>query len=137
MKNLSVYLSLILLPISIGAQNELTGNVKDAKDSSAIVGATIYIQDMKTGAASGIDGSYSIKNLPKGNFLVEVRMSGYTPIIREVEINGVTTVNFRMSVSSIEFQEVVITGLSSSTERQTDPVPVNIVSQNDFLQNSS
>ncbi len=137
MKNLFIYLSLILLPLNIVAQNELTGNIKDAKDSSIIVGATIYISDMKTGSSSGIDGSYSIKNLPEGHFLVEVRLTGYAPIIQEVEIDGVTTVNFRMTIANYEFNEVVITGVSSATERKSDPIPVNVVTQKDLLQNSA
>ena len=137
MKNLFIYLSLILLPLNIVAQNELTGNIKDAKDSSIIVGATIYISDMKTGSSSGIDGSYSIKNLPEGHFLVEVRLTGYAPIIQEVEIDGVTTVNFRMTIANYEFNEVVITGVSSATERKSDPIPVNVVTQKGLLQNSA
>ena len=141
MKNIKQYfciLSCITIFSPMFAQNELVGKIKESiKDSTALAGVTVYIPDLKLGAITNADGAYTIKNIPNGTYLLEVNSIGYASQNKEVTIKGTATANFILKPSSMEMKEVIVTGVSSATERQSDPIPVSVVSQNDILQNSS
>ena len=140
MKNLKNYLIIILcLYTSLVAfsQNIITGKVNSAKDSSVLVGVTVYIPDLKLGAATDINGNYTIKNVPKGSFLAVVSYIGYASQTKEISVEETAIVNFTLEESGTSMTEVVVTGVSSATEQRNNPIPVSIVNQKDFLQNSA
>lgn len=130
----SKYIPLIFLfsfiKIITQAQISLSGKITEAKNHSTLNGATIYIPDIKTGAVSKADGSYEIKNIPNGTYLVEVSFIGFASQTKEVKVKGLATTDFTLDESTLESPEVVITGVTSATEQQTNPAPVSIVSQN-------
>ena len=73
MKKILTILCCAVLKISF-AQNSLTGRVTAAEDLSEVIGASVYIPDLKRGAVTDKDGIYSITNLPKGKFLIECKI---------------------------------------------------------------
>jgi iron complex outermembrane recepter protein len=119
------------------AQISLTGIITSGKNDVKLNGASVYIPDLKTGAISGTDGSYEIKNIPNGSYLVEVSFVGFASQTKEVTVKNHTNVNFNMAISSVESPEVVVTGVASATEQQTNPAPVSIVTQNTFNETTS
>jgi iron complex outermembrane receptor protein len=128
---------LILNPHMSSAQNELKGKIKDSRDSSALTGVSVYIPDLKIGATTDTAGNYIIHNIPQGTFLIEVNLLGYATQNREIETEKSVIANFVMQKSSREFKEVVITGVSAATEQQTNPIPVNVVTQQEMLEHSA
>src|SRR6185312_8027528 len=140
MKKLKTYSFIIIClhtNIAVFSQNILSGKVTSVKDSSALVGVTIYIPDLKLGAATNADGIYTIKNVPKGTFLAVVNLIGYASQTKEVSINETANVNFALEESGTSMTEVVVTGVSAATEQRNNPIPVSIVNQKDLLQNSA
>ncbi len=112
------------------AQILLQGKIAESKNHRNLAGASVYIPDIKTGAISKPDGSYEIKNIPNGTYLVQVSFVGYAAQTREVKVKGSTNIDFVLDVSSVESPEVVVTGVASATEQQTNPAPVSIVPPN-------
>jgi len=110
------------------AQNSLSGKITDAKDSSALIGATITIPEIKAGAISDKLGNFLIKNLPSGSFIVEVTYLGYSTLSRKINIKGNVVHNFSMSSSIIEENEVVVTGVSNATEVKHTVTPMAMLS---------
>jgi iron complex outermembrane receptor protein len=137
LKNYSLIIMCLFTSLTAFSQNTLTGKVTSAKDSSALVGVTIYIPDLKLGAATNAEGNYSINNIPKGTFLAVVNYIGYASQTKEVSINETAVINFTLEESGTSMAEVVVTGVSSATEERNNPIPVNIVNQKDLLQNSA
>ncbi|MFI5148802.1 MAG: TonB-dependent receptor domain-containing protein [Bacteroidia bacterium] len=141
MKNRYLYswfsLLLIVSYQQVYAQNELSGKIRDGKDSSAMAGVSVYIPDLKIGAFTDADGKYILHNIPNGTFLIEIYFTGYATQNKEIETEKSTLADFVMWRSSKEFKEVVITGVSAATEQQTSPIPVSVVTQKDMLQNSA
>jgi len=141
MKHISKYiffLSIFILSQFIGkAQISLNGKITDSKDNSALNGASIYIPDIKTGAVSKADGSYEIKNIPNGTYLVEVSFVGFASQTKDITVNGKSVTDFSLERSTIESPEVVVTGVASATEQQTNPAPVSIVQQNTLQETTS
>jgi iron complex outermembrane receptor protein len=144
MKN---YLQYILYPgilccialISIAADplytGSLSGRITEKGSGKAISNATIYINDLKLGVAADSAGFYSLKNLPSGNFLVEIRSVGYKAITRNVKISGPVTENFVLEENVVEESEVVVTGLSKATQIKRSPIPIVTVNHNAIVSN--
>lgn len=141
MKAISKYIFFLVIFFLIQligkAQISLSGKITDNKDNSALNGASIYIPDIKTGAVSRADGSYEIKNIPNGTYLVEVSFIGFASQTKDITVNGQTVINFSLERSTIESPEVVVTGVASATEQQTNPAPVSIVQQNTLQETTS
>lgn len=115
----------------------LSGKITDKSNGDIIPGATIYIPDLKTGAISGIDGTYKIQNLPSSKLLIQVSFTGYKMIFETIDLSTTVEKNFELELSAKEINEVVITGTSQSGERNKTPTPITIVSKTQLLQNAS
>jgi iron complex outermembrane receptor protein len=114
------------------ADNSLSGTITAKSSNSALPGATVYLPDLHVGASADAQGHYTIKNLPKGRYLVEVHYIGYAAFTQATLINGATTLNIALSETLIEKNEVVITGVNLATTLKQTPTPVSIV-RRDYL----
>jgi iron complex outermembrane recepter protein len=132
------FLSISLLIQFIGkAQTSLSGKITDSKSNSALNGATIYIPDIKTGVVSQTDGTYEIKNIPEGTYLVEVNLVSYATKLLTINIKGISKKDFELEPSPTQLKDVIVTGVISPTDKQKNPVPVTVVNNDYILQNSS
>ncbi len=120
------------------AQNSLTGTIKTAStDSTVVAGASIYIPDLKLGSISKDDGTFTLNNIPNGTYLVQVTAIGYASETKEINVKQSSTANFIMRISSVEVKEIVVTGVSSATEAQSNPQALDVVNHKDFVENSA
>ncbi len=119
------------------AQNVLTGSIKDAKTNAQLPGVTVYIPDLKTSTVTNAGGVYILKNIPAGNYLVEVTLIGYATQTEAVTIKGVIKRNYSLIFSTNQLRDVVVTGVSSATDKQKSPVSVSVMNYKDLLENSS
>lgn len=90
---------------------EIRGVVTDANTGDAMIGVSVSVEELKTGAVTDLDGNYTIKNLPDGLYTLKFSTVGYSPsTIRNVEVKGSkpVTINLQMKESAIEFQEMVV-----------------------------
>ena len=136
-KKFTIIILFVFFSLTIFGQNELTGKITDKKTGSALAGVTVYIPDLKLGAVTDEDGKYTIKNIPKGTFLAVASFIGYASQTKEITVQETAAVDFVMEESGTSLTEVVVTGVSAATEQRNNPVPINIVSQKDLLQNSA
>ena len=136
MKYLNITLYSIFMSISAFSQNTLSGKVVD-KDNAPLEGTIIYIPDLKTGAVTHTDGTYSINNLPKGTYLVQTQFIGYAQKTVTVNINGPTAQDFTLQPLSIDEQEVVITGNAKATAISQNPQQTTEVTNQYIQENSS
>lgn len=136
-KRLSALTGLIILPIALFAAspNSLKGKITDDK-GEAVAGALVSIPDLKTGVPSDATGDYILSGLPKGKYLVEVRLLGYATITKHVNINGESLQNFQLSQSIIEKNEIIITGSSLATEERKSAFPIQSVRMEELKQNA-
>ena len=132
-----VFAFFILLHIAITtqAQNVLKGKITDSETKEIIVGATIYISELKTGTSADKDGNYQIPNISKGKYLVEVKCLGYKNIISTIIVEGETIKNFSITSAISELNEVVVTGVSHSTELRKSPVIVKPIDVRELNEN--
>ena len=118
-------------------KSTLSGIIIDAKTNQPLEGASILLHDIKIGAISKKDGTYTTASFPSGKYLVEVSYQGYASILETVEISGNTIKNFNLSESIVEQEAVTVTGTTSATRIKLTPQPVVIVSKADLFHTSS
>lgn len=138
--NFSTFLKLIIIfmlpSLSSFGVNVLKGRVTDEHGMS-VQGAIIEIGDLKTGAASDSGGYYIIRNLPKGRYVVEVRLLGYSTITRSVAIDGETQQDFQLKEAVVEKNTVLVTGTSLATEERRNITPIQSISLKEMHEHAS
>jgi len=91
-----------------GAQQiTVKGIVTSATDKEPLIGATIQVKGSGTGTITGIDGDYTLMNVPANAILVYSTIGYQT---QEIKVNGQTTINVVLSESAELLDEVVVIG---------------------------
>ena len=145
MKSILVICSILMLlfPFYLIAEStgslkgSLSGKITDKKTGEALPGVNIYFPDLKTGTTTDIDGNYKIDNLPQTRVTIQLSYISYRTVLATVDLSAVTAMNFEMEYAATELNEVVVTGLSKSTEQKRNPTPMSILPKMTLLQNSS
>ena len=133
MKSILIILaSLIALPVL--GQYTISGTIKDNKRNETLVGSTIYFPDLYKGTSADIDGNYSIKNLPSGTFNIEYSFIGYKTQVLHIHLSADTIINIALLPDLKEMKEVIVTGLSKSTELKVSPVPAVITTREQLFE---
>lgn len=108
----SVYLSILTMLVAASAQAQtLRGTVKDAITGEPLVGATVKIVELSTGAVADLNGNYVVKLQQGGRYTIESQFIGYEPSIhKEIMISGVKDVilDIELRENSLEISEVVV-----------------------------
>jgi len=125
----------ILICSLANAQNKLTGKITNTKTGETIPGATVYIPELKTGAAADENGVYIIDNLPRTKVVVQVTFLGYKSAVESVDLESTSLKDFTLEEAITEMNEVVVTGTLRTTEITRSPVPIITVSSKELQQN--
>ena len=85
----------------------ISGNVQVLKSGESLIGATIFIEELKSGSITNAYGFYSI-TIPEGNYLFRYSYIGYKDVVREINLNRNTELNIRLDEDTELLKEVVI-----------------------------
>jgi len=66
----------------------IRGRVRDSKTGEELVGATVYIKELKAGVQAGLDGSYLMKNIRAGKYTISFSYVSYQIQERQVILVG-------------------------------------------------
>jgi iron complex outermembrane recepter protein len=111
---------------------QFSGRVTDAISGEPLVGASVYLADLRTGALTNKEGAFVLNNIASGRHLVEVSFVGYSTITEYVDIKADTKKDFVLSFSIIENDEVVVTGVSAATQVRRAPTPVTVMKKQEL-----
>lgn len=108
----TVLLTLLLLPALLLAQSgKIRGKVTDLNSGEPLVGANVLVVGTSLGAATDINGEYTILNLTAGTYEVKSSYIGYQTITQtNVRINTdlTTQLNFQLPAEGISVGEVIV-----------------------------
>ena len=132
---------LILLSVSTSAlakttekTGKITGKITDITTGKAIAGVTISIPDLKVATSTDANGVYVLKQLPRGQYLIQVTAVGYASVTKMVNLENTYSVDFKLSASNYELDDVIVTTVGNTTTKQRSPLPVTVVTHNMILQ---
>ena len=86
----------------------ISGTVRDKSNGEALIGATIYIKELKTGGTTNAYGFYSLNVKPDLYTLVFSYM-GYQSLEKKIELKKGQTINIELEKQETLLDEVVIT----------------------------
>ena len=141
MKNLYIFL-MLLTALTLQAENidvqraTLQGNVKNKKNEP-IIGAAIYLPELKTGAVTDMNGKFQIEELPAKSILVQVSSLGYKMLADKLTLTNNTQKNFVLEETIIEINEIAVTGQSSAMQMQKMPTPISLISNRELRQQTA
>jgi hypothetical protein len=103
-------LCLLALPGHLRAQGKLTvsGYIKDAQTGEALIGASIYVQEISGGTTTNPYGYYSV-TLPRGQYTLTISYVGYVTRKMSVLLEQNTTLNLEITQEDFQMDEVVVT----------------------------
>src|SRR6218665_570892 len=89
----------------------LTGVVVTS-DGQPAPGVSVYLKELEKGTVTSTNGDFSFRNIPAGEYHLEVSMLGFEKISRVVTLtqDQATHVKIELQESSITFDEVTISG---------------------------
>ncbi len=80
---------LLLLVAGFGASaGNIRGHVRDAKDTSAMVGVAVTVRGVERNAVTDIDGNYEIVNVPDGSYSLEFSYVSYNKVVATATVAG-------------------------------------------------
>ncbi|MDH7528831.1 MAG: carboxypeptidase-like regulatory domain-containing protein, partial [Ignavibacteria bacterium] len=99
--------------IFAGTTGKIAGRVTDARTGEGIPFANVIIEGTTLGAATNLEGYYTIINVPPGVYTLRASVVGYeTKIVTNVRVNIdlTTRIDFELREKTVELgQEVVVT----------------------------
>ncbi len=103
---------IILLPVLVFAgPGKIAGKVTDKNSGEPLIGVNVLIVGTTMGAATGVDGSYFILNVPPATYSLRFSYVGYRDVTISnamVSADYTTELNAAMTEESIELKEVQI-----------------------------
>lgn len=97
------------------APSSVEGYVRDAQTNEPLIGTNVILMGTSLGAATDINGKYTIRNIPEGTYTIRATYIGYKFSQFKIEIKGGQHISqdFKLEPESIEGQAVVVTGQAS------------------------
>ena len=107
----------------------LFGHVVDKHAKSHVAYATIVLLGTTIGTTTDATGHFLLKNLPLGDYTVEVRALGYTTQRQTVCLHGAGTVevNFEVEEEAVSVDQVVVSANRSETLKREAPSLVSVL----------
>ncbi|GJQ22056.1 MAG: outer membrane protein [Bacteroidia bacterium] len=109
----------LFFPTDVFSQTTLDGSIQgivvDSTTGEPIVGANVFLQGTTLGAATGLDGSFSIRSLPPGRYTVMASFVSYSKVRIEnviVAAGQATRLRVLLQEEVIQTNEVVVEGRS-------------------------
>ena len=110
-------------------QGSISGRVTDADTGDPLVGANVLVVGTNLGAATDINGEYSISAVPAGAQRLNANYIGYASKSSNVDIaaDGSATTDFGLTVAALNLNEVIVTGTGTAVEKSKVGNSVGIV----------
>lgn len=127
-KFLMSFVTMLLLTISLWAQNTVKGKVVDAETGETIPGASVLQQGTSNGTSTDIDGNFLLQLSGKGKLLIT--FVGYSDKVVAFDATNMTNLGtITLSQGALGLDEVVVIGsglIDVVKDRQT-PIAVSTV----------
>ena len=125
---LNLYFIQIALSINEKDKCTVSGYVKDAKNGEALIGATVFINEIQTaGITTNAYGFYSL-TIARGNYTIIAQFVGYTPITQTLKLDQNKKIDFELSEKVTELNEVIVTSTRQKQNVEKPEMGVNNLS---------
>ncbi|MCF8381771.1 MAG: TonB-dependent receptor [Bacteroidales bacterium] len=123
-----IFLFLLVGGISesvLGQRYTISGFIRDAASNEQLIGANVYESSSLNGTISNFYGFYSL-SLSPGEVRIIISYLGYENQLHAFKLTKDTVINFNLSLSSTEIEEVTIVGNIQSKLETTQMSMIDI-----------
>ena len=129
---ISALVAALCVVLSAGAQEtdaHIYGHVIDRNSGEHLPYIVVMLKGTTIGVTTENTGHYMMRNIPEGNFTVEVSAIGYKTQTREVNIRKGKSyeINFTLEEDHVQIEGVIVSATRSETTRKMSPTLVNVV----------
>jgi len=110
-----IIITIFVLSVASGLYAQTTGKISgvvlEKESQEPVVGANIFLEGTAFGAATDLDGFFSILNIPPGLYTVNFQMIGYTDYqVKDVRVsvNRTSSITAELSSTILEGETVVV-----------------------------
>lgn len=109
----------------------ISGYIQDSATGEVLIGSTVYIEEISSGAQANVYGFYSV-TLPAGKYTLDYRYIGYTTKVIEIELTKNESINVDLVSEDVKLEEIVIRGIPedlnvTSTEMSTVELDIKTI----------
>ncbi len=119
------------------AQNvsTLSGRISDT-ESQPIAGVTVHVLNTNLGTATDAQGSFLIKGIPNGKYVLQITAIGFASQSRQISIEtgNETVLDFQLEESSTQLDAVIVTAQKQEEDIQKVPFTVSSISSRQVQQ---
>ena len=110
------------------------GHVIDKATGEHLPYIVVMLKGTTIGVTTEHTGHYMIRNIPEGNFTVEVSAIGYKTQTRDIQIRKGRSyeVNFTLEEDHVQIDGVIVSATRSETTRKMSPTLVNVVGMDTY-----
>ncbi|BDQ02491.1 TonB-dependent receptor [Ignavibacterium sp.] len=112
--------------ISYSQSFELTGRITDP-EFTPIPGVNVYLLNTSFGDATNEKGYFQIKNVPAGNYELEISAIGYAKKRQKIFINKNMNIDFILIPEAIKTDEIIVTAGKYEQKKSELPVSTEII----------
>ncbi len=105
----------------------LSGTITEENSNETLIGVTVAFPELGTGVVTNEYGFYSI-TLPKGEYNVMVSYLGFEDIVRNINLNTNTKIDFKLKEAMEQLEEVVVTQNVEKMDIRKPQMSVNTLS---------
>ena len=122
-------LCIVLSAKAQGTDAHIYGHVIDKTTGEHLPYIVVMLKGTTIGVSTENTGHYMMRNVPEGNFVVEVSAIGYKTQAREINVRkGMSyEVNFTLEEDYVQIDGVIVSATRSETTRRMSPTLVNVV----------
>ena len=119
--------------------SSIAGHIIEKETGEHIPFATIKIEELRINFSADASGHFHRNNIPSGRYKFSASALGYliNDTIIEIQPGRLSTINFEMSQSSFNVDEVVVTATRNESKRKESPSVINVIGKRLFEQSAS
>ena len=136
LKKVILFATLVLTSVATHAQTTLKGKVIDSENGEELIATTVMVMSpdtarMITGTSTSKDGTFSIKNVKDGNYIMKISYGGYHNFFRPITVNkkankGNQAIGTILLIpNTILLNQAVVTGTMKEVEVKEDTLIFN------------
>ncbi|MEP7324004.1 MAG: TonB-dependent receptor [Saprospiraceae bacterium] len=122
------FLSLFIFAHFLVFSQSIKGVVTSSK-SEPLSGVKVHLLNSNLSVASDEQGNFELKDVIPGSYHVQVSAVGYATLEKEIKVDQQgATINFQLSETSIQLEDVIVTAQKTEEENQKLSLSVSVIS---------
>ncbi len=136
MKKLFFAIIFALGVLSVNAQTEISGNVKD--DLGPVPGANVIIAGTSEGTISDFDGNFTLTTNLEGSHTIIISFVGYTTVEKTVNLEGTNVkLDIVLEAGGQQLDEILLTASSTFRSQKKAPLSISSIKQAEIVKLSA